>query len=156
MAVGDVNIKALDSKWAKNLYVPAYNTAAFTQAFAQEATAAAGSNAVRIIEAGKEGVPLAHAAQGKTYTVQLSNFPRATDLTVYLIGERDGLQTVTPVGSVTTGRDGAAALSWPVAADAGAYYLKAVDATLSVFGMSMTIDVVPKARRKLYGPLLEL
>jgi hypothetical protein len=163
MSVDGVDIKALDSsinKDDKELFIPAYNSPAFAKAFAEEATAAAGANSVRLVQAGKEGLPLTHAAQGETYTIQMANFPPlATELTVQLIGSQDvagvAKQTSAALGTVKTDK-GAGSLQWPVKVDAGTYYIRAVDATGAIFGMSQAIDVVPQARRKLYGPLVEL
>ncbi len=160
MGEDDVTIGGLDSSHEKNIFIPAYNTPEFARAFEAEAAAAAGTNAVRLVKAGKEGISLAHAAQGSTYILQLVNFTPATELTLQLIGSQlvagAAKQTAASIGVVTTDGSGAASLSWPVDAPAGLYYVKAVDATGGIFGMSLAIDVVAQARRKLYGPLVEL
>lgn len=146
MAVDDVDIKALDSNWEKEVHIPAYGSANFAQAFAAKATQAAGTNGIRVVEANKVGVYLARATQGATYTVQLSNFKPDTGLTVQLLGsqEVDGVprQTVAFVGSVTTDGFGQASLTWSVDVPAGLYYIKSMDATGAIFGMSVGIDVV--------------
>lgn len=157
----DINIKGLDSKWEKDTFIPAYGSALFAKAFAAEATKAAGTNSVRLVEQDKEGLPLTHAAQGAEYVIQLANFKPDTALTVQLIGSQEvagvAKQTVAPLGSVTTDKDGMATLKWAaVDAPAGTYYLKAVDSTGAIFGMTPAIDIVAQARRKLYGPLVEL
>jgi hypothetical protein len=146
MAVDGVNIKGLDSRWEKDIYVPAYNSAAFAKAFEAQASAAAGVNSVRLVEAGRESISLTHAAQGQTYTLQLAHFPKNTELTLQLIGSQlvDGVakQTAASIGTVTTDKTSAASLSWPVNARAGLYYVKAVDAMGGIFGMSLAIDIV--------------
>lgn len=166
MATEDVSIKALASKFDTERHIPAYNTPAFAKAFAADATAAAGTNSVRLVSEGKEGLPLSHAAHGETYTVQLANFPKSTDLTVQLIGSQEVVeagqtvakQTAAPLGTVQTDKNGVANIEWDVPADtpAGTYYIKATDATGAIFGMSPALDIVQEARRKLYGPLVEL
>jgi hypothetical protein len=162
MAVDGVSIKALDSKWEKDVFIPAYNSAGFAKAFEKEANAAAGVNSVRLVEEAKEGLPLSHAAYNAEYVVQMANFPKDTELTVQLIGSQlvNGVakQTATALGTAKTDKDGVASITWTVPADtpAGSYYLKAVDATGAIFGMSPALDVVGAARRKLYGPLVEL
>ena len=98
------------------------------------------------MEQDREGLPLARAVQGATYNVQLSNFKPNAELAVQLIGsqEVDGVlrQTVAFVGSVTTNKEGHASLTWSVDAPAGTYYIKAVDSTGAIFGMSIAFDVV--------------
>ena len=136
----------LDAKWEKDTFIPAYGSALFAKAFAAEATNAAGTNSVRLVEQDREGLPLARAAQGATYNVQLSNFKPNAELAVQLIGsqEADGVlrQTVAFVGSVATNKEGHASLTWSVDAPAGTYYIKAVDSTGAIFGMSIAFDVV--------------
>lgn len=156
----DINVAGLDSTWKKDLYIPAYNSPAFAKAFADEATRAAGTNSVRLVEAGKEGLPLSHAVSGDTYTIQMANFKPATDMTVQLIGSQDvgGVvkQTAEVLGKATTDKNGVATIWWPVTEPTGFYYIRAVDSTGAIFGMSIGFDIVSQARRKLYGPLMEL
>lgn len=101
---------------------------------------------------------MSHAAHGETYTVQLANFPKATELTVTLIGAEAGKQTASALGAVVTDAKGLASLAWsvPASAAAGTHYIRAADKTGVIFGMSPAIDITPVARRKLYGPLMEL
>lgn len=161
MAVDDIDIVSLGSSHEKDTFIPAYGSDLFAKAFAAEATKAAGTNSVRLVEEAKEGLPLTHAAQGADYIVQLANFKPNTDLTVQLIGSTDvgcvAKQTVAPLGTVKTDSMGLATLKWSAVDNpAGTYYLKASDATGAIFGMTPAVDIVAKHRRKLYGPLVEL
>ena len=162
MGEDEVTISGLDSSHEKDVFIPGYNTPEFAKAFEAEANAAAGANSVRLVEAGKEGLPLSHAAQGATYKIQMANFPAGvTELTATLIGSQlvggAAKQTAAPLGAAKV-EGGMASIEWTVPRDtpAGSYYIKATDATGAIFGMTPAIDVVAAARRKLYGPLMEL
>ena len=57
MAVDGVNIKALDSIWEKDVFIPGYNSPEFAKAFEAEADAAAGTNSVRLVNASMPSAP---------------------------------------------------------------------------------------------------
>lgn len=83
-----VLVQALDGSLAQMVTVPAYRSLNFTKAFADQVDAAAGGNAVRLMDAGNAGVPLSRAVTGQKYTVRLANFPPNAKLTVQLLGEK--------------------------------------------------------------------
>jgi hypothetical protein len=157
-----VKVGALDGGIEKIVSIPAYNTPDFSKAFAKEASSAAGPNSIRLIDGEHFGLPLSHAAAGKTYTVELANFPKGVTLTLLLIGSQEvggvSKQTATAVSSVKTDNTGAASVTWEVPADLplGDYYLKATDATGLIFGMTPTLEVTGAPKRKLWGPHMTL
>jgi hypothetical protein len=157
-----VKVGALDGGIEKIVSIPAYNTPEFSTAFAKEASAAAGTNSVRLIDGEHTGLPLFHAAVGETYTVLLANFPKGVPLTLQLIGsqEVDGVskQTATAVSSVKTDRNGAASVTWTVPADQplGDCYLKATDSTGIIFGMTPMLELAAAPKRKLWGPHMHI
>ena len=162
LSLDGVNVGALDGGIEKVISIPAYNTPEFSTAFAKEATAAAGTNSIRLIDGEHTGLPLFYAAVGETYTVLLANFPKDTALVVHLIGsqEMDGVskQTSTPLMEVKSDKTGAASMSWPVPTNQplGDYYLKATDATGAIFGMTPMLELASEPKRKLWGPHMTL
>ncbi|KAM3569065.1 hypothetical protein VYU27_008826 [Nannochloropsis oceanica] len=162
MSEDGVDIGALDGGIEKVISIPAYNSPDFSTAFEKEASAAAGTNSIRLIDGDHTGLPLSHAAAGSTYTVLLANFPKNIPLTLQLLGSQEvggvSKQTATSLASVKTDKDGGAKVTWNVPKDQalGDYYLKASDATGLIFGMTPTLEVTAAPKRKLWGPHMTL
>ena len=162
LSLDGVDVGALDGAVEKTVSIPAYNTPEFSTAFAKEASSAAGTNSIRLIDGDHSGLPLSHAAAGETYTVLLANFPKNMPLTLQLIGSQEvggvSKQTATALSSVKTDKDGLASVTWKVPADQplGDYYLKAADATGVIFGMTPTLELTGAPKRKLWGPHMTL
>lgn len=162
LSLDGVQIGAMDGELEKVLFVPAYNTPEWSKAFAKEADAAAGTNSIRLIDGEHAGLPMSHVAAGQTYTVLLSKFPKNLDMTVQLIGSQElngkSKQTMSPISSIKTDKDGSASITWKVPADQplGDYYLKANDKTGLIFGMTPSLEVTAAPKRRLWGPHMEL
>jgi hypothetical protein len=155
LSLYDVSMGSLDGKVDNTISIPAYNSPEFSSAFKKQTNAAAGSNSVRVIDPAHEGLPLMHAVPGETYTVQMANFPPGVVLTVQVIGSQekvqpDGsisaiLEVIEPTlaKSVKTDAKGMATIEWrvPARSPVGIYYIKAVDATGTIFGTSIAVEV---------------
>ena len=161
LGMDDVDMGNLDGSLEKVVAIPAYNTPEFSKAFAKEASDAAGTNSIRLVDGEHAGMPLFHAVAGETYTVKLANFPKNIELGVSLIGSQlvggEAKQTSMAIDSIKTDKDGHASVAWKVPATAaGDFYLKAADASGLAFGMTPMFEVVAAPKRKLWGPHMNL
>ena len=161
LGMDDVDMGNMDGSLEKTVAIPAYNTPEFSKAFAKEASDAAGTNSIRLVDGEHAGLPLSHAVAGETYTVELAKFPKNIELGLNLIGSQlvggEAKQTSMAIDSIKTDKDGHASVAWKVPATAsGDFYLKATDATGLIFGMTPVMEVVAAPKRRLWGPHMTL